>query len=117
MKHITDWIDIFRTCWKNHDVDGVMDLFTDDVEYWETPFKKVKNIKELRSEWEYVKTQHDIAISCNVFAQEENNYAIMWNLTYRSTDNESKHYKGTYLLRLNSNGKCDYFFQCGESEN
>ncbi|GEM_PF-4728193 len=30
----------FTSAWQTHDIDAVLDLFADDVEYRETPFQK-----------------------------------------------------------------------------
>ncbi len=116
MKKINDWLEKFTTFWKTQDIDRVMSLFTDDVQYWETPFTRVANSADLRREWENIKNQQNIAINCKVFSKEGNRYAVFWDLEYKDTNNQLKHYKGTYLLRLNSDSKCDYFFHCGESK-
>jgi len=116
MKKINDWLKKFSTFWKTQDVEGVMSLFTDDVEYWETPFVKVTSSADLRREWENVKNQNNIVINCKVFSKEDNKYSVFWDLKYTDTTNQSKRYKGIYLLRLNPDDKCDYFFHCGESK-
>ena len=115
MKKINNWLKKFTAFWKTRDIDGVMDLFTDNVEYWETPFSRISNPADLRREWENIKNQNNIAINCKVFSKENNKYTIFWDLRYTNTINQPKHYKGTYLLRLNLDNKCNYFFHCGES--
>ena len=116
MKKINDWLEKFTTFWKTQDIDGVMGLFTDDVEYWETPFSRVSNLVDLRREWENIKNQQNIVINCKVFSKKEDKYSVFWDLKYKDGSNQLKHYKGTYLLRLNPANKCHYFFQSCESK-
>ena len=116
MKKINDWLDKFTTFWKTQDISGIMSLFTDDVEYWETPFKKFANSQELHREWENIKNQQNIVINCKVFSKEQEKYSVYWDLKYKDTSNQQKHFKGTYFIRLNPDNKCYYFFQSCESK-
>jgi len=117
MKKINNWIVQFTTAWKTHDIDKVLDLFATDVEYWETPFDKLSSFSELRSEWESVKNQRDIKLSCNVFSKNENRYAVRWSLEYIDDRIKvAKMFEGVYLIELNVDNKCIYFFHCGESK-
>lgn len=117
MNTINTWLAQFVLSWENQDVEGVLSLFDDNVEYWETPFLHIKNVQHLKSEWESIKRQQDIEINCDVFLKEKNQYTVIWNLTFSDEFKQKKHWKGVYLIRLNVKGKCVYFFQCGESEN
>ena len=116
MKKINNWLDKFTTFWKTQDIDGVMGLFTSDVEYWETPFVRIFNSVNLRHEWKNIKNQKNIVINCKVFSKEGDKYTVIWDLNYTDLFGQPKHYKGTYLLRLNPDNKCNYFFHCGESK-
>ncbi len=116
MEKINNWLDKLTTFWESQDIDEVVNLFTDDVEYWETPFKKLANSDELRREWEDIKNQQNIVINCKVFSKEGDKYSVLWDLEYKDTFNQLKQYRGIYLVRLNSDNKCHYFFQTCESK-
>ncbi len=116
MEKINNWLDKLITFWKSQDIDEVMNLFTDDVEYWETPFKKLADSDELRCEWENIKNQQNIVINYKVFSKEEDRYSILWNLEYKDIFNQLKQYRGIYFIRLNSDNKCYYLFQTCESK-
>lgn len=45
-----------------------MSLFTQDVEYWESPYEKFENFEEMQDAWEYIKTQKNICFSYDVFS-------------------------------------------------
>ena len=109
---INSWMQQFVLSWKNHDIDGIILLFEEDVEYWETPFQLVKNIEELKQEWEYIKTQQNIEIAYEIFSQDDDKFTILWNLKYNE-----KEVAGTYIIQLNLKNKCIYFHQtCEEKE-
>ena len=38
---IDQWLKDFKDSWMAHDIDAVMELFTHDVDYWETPYQLV----------------------------------------------------------------------------
>ena len=114
-KEITNWLRNFENFWKSRDIDRVLDLFTDDVIYYETPFIQLKNKEAIKNEWEIIKKQEDISLNCRVFSQEDNKYCIKWDLFYIKKGMEN-HLKGIYLIKLNKNGKCSEFCQYCEKK-
>lgn len=116
MKKIDEWLTKFKKTWIALDIDGVISLFTSNVEYWETPFKKLDNLKELRSEWEGINSQSNIKLKFRVFSREDGKYSVIWDMRYEDKDDSQKHCKGTYLLKLNADSKCYYFLHCCEVE-
>lgn len=93
-----------------------MSLFSNDVSYWETPFKKLSSFAELRSEWQAIKSQTDIDITFSLFSTIDNTYSIQWDLTYTDRLSSQQHWAGVYLLKLNQVGKCTFFYQVGENQ-
>lgn len=116
MKQIDVWLDLFSKYWKKYQIENLMTLFTDDVEYWETPFRKIKNKILLEKQWQWIKNQHDIKIDCVLFSEVNSNYTIIWDLEYLDENNTKKNFRGVYLMRLNFEWKCNYFFHCGEKK-
>lgn len=116
MEKINKWLDQFVIAWKKRDVDKVLELFTEDIEYWETPFKRLVDSEELKLEWESVKNQNNINIKCEIFLKEGDGYAVKWNLEYLNENRETKKFGGVYLIKLDADSKCYYFFHCGESD-
>ena len=57
-------------------------LFSDDVEYWETPFQRLGSKDELRQEWQAILGQTDIEITTEVYASEGMKHAVRWDLHY-----------------------------------
>lgn len=104
------------SAWKAHDINAVLSLFADDVEYWETPFTKLANLDEVRAEWMNILNQQNIDIHCIVYSQDDEKFTIQWELHYSDSHGNLKQFKGVYLVTMDSNGKCTYFFHCGESK-
>ncbi len=111
---IEDWLKKFVDCWKGHEIDSVLELFDENVEYWETPFKRLDGSKELKSEWSAILSQENIQVNTDVLGQDKNGfYIVRWDLSY---DNEvgKQEWSGVYLIELNELSKCNYFLQVGE---
>jgi ketosteroid isomerase-like protein len=109
MEDIEAWLQEFKKNWKERNVDEVLDLFTEDVDYWETPSEKL-GPEELREEWESVKEQEDIQLDFEVFSRDKGKYTVQWELSYIE-DGEENELKGVYLIKLNKEGKCEEFWQ------
>lgn len=107
------WLDDLKKYWLEKDTSSVLTLFADDVEYWETPFSRMNNKEELRKEWEVIKKQKIKELSFDVVSGMDNMFTIKWNLEYES-EQKLSHWKGLYLVRLNYERKCVYFYQIGE---
>jgi hypothetical protein len=105
---IENWMKNFKDSWLAKDVDGVFDLLSDDVEYWETPFEKLCKGKELREEWNGVKTLDNMELEYSILASDTdtNRHAIVFNFKYGSVESA-----GVYLVGLNEQGICNYFYR------
>jgi ketosteroid isomerase-like protein len=110
------WLGQFHEAWKTHDIDAAMNLFTDDVEYWETPHKLLEDKTKVREEWQAILKQEDIAIKWSVFnSSVDNRHSVVWSLQYLQAG-VIKHSSGVYLIELNESGLCNYFYYTGQSE-
>lgn len=111
---INQWLVAFKKYWSTHDIESVMNLFTDDVEYWETPFYKLDNKDHLRQEWQAILTQQDVKLQTSVFSSSvDNKHTVIWQLSY-VRDGELRESAGTYLICLNDDGLCNFFHHVSE---
>lgn len=113
MKVIVSWLEQFNESWIKHDIDSVLNLFVEHVEYWETPFQKVSDKAELRREWEAVMSQSNITTTTRVYSSDQNKHSVLWTLRYEK-DGEARESAGVYLITLNEDGLCTYFYYAGE---
>ncbi|MFZ5955656.1 MAG: hypothetical protein ACOYT4_04470 [Nanoarchaeota archaeon] len=107
------WLKRFKQSWIDKDIKTILDLFSEDVEYWETPFKKL-NFQDIKKQWEEIKLQTNIGIDLRMFNKEKNNFTVIWKLNFQDKSDAENFYEGVYLISLNHQGKCNYFFQCCE---
>lgn len=113
--NISEWLEKFRVSWLKKDIPAVLDLFADDVEYWETPYKKLSSKQAIGVEWQVINNQENLVLTFTTFASEKSKHAVRWTISY---DQNGKHniWAGTYFIMLNNDGKCVYFYQTGEQE-
>ena len=113
--NIEKWLDVFKNSWTNKDVPAIVELFSDDIEYWETPYKKLSSVEEVKSEWASIQNQDNIKVETTIFSRSEQQdcFTILWELDYTSNSSQ-KEWAGIYLIKLNEQGKCYYFYQIGE---
>ena len=92
-----------------------MELFSDDIEYWENPYKKLASLGEIKSEWLGINNQDDIKVKTTVFLESENKdcFTVLWELSYVLNGTKNS-WAGIYLIKLNPQGQCYYFYQTGE---
>lgn len=111
---IGSWLHAFEQAWQTKDFGGIRKLFRDDVEYWETPFRKLETIDAVMNEWRIVRQQSNIEIATKCIAKNDDLHVIEWDLSY---DLEGlQKWRGIYLIRLDMTGQCYYFYQVGEKE-
>ncbi len=108
------WLKEFSTAWIVKDLAGVLRLFGSGVEYWETPYKKLQDRTELEREWSAITGQQNVELNTQLFAKEADKYTVLWRLSYENENNEVQDWAGVYLIRLDAEGKCIYFYQTGE---
>ena len=112
---IQKWLDDFHQAWQQHNVEAVLALFTHDVEYWETPHYRIPSKSKLTEEWQSITSQENIQITSKVFSSSvTTKHAIQWDLQYEK-DSQIKKSSGVYLISLNEQGLCNYFYYVGES--
>lgn len=113
---IEQWIEQFQKGWMQQDISSVMDLFAEDLEYWETPFQKITSKTELYNEWQAIKQQSRINVVTTVLATTGHSSTVKWHLTYRTVNGEICEWAGLYIVKLRADGRCIYFYKVGESK-
>lgn len=109
------WLEKLVDGWKTKDIDQVLSLFSSDVEYWETPYKKLNSITEVQNEWEAIRTQDDIQIETKIIMNQDKTHLVQWKLRYIKEGSLNK-WAGLYIIKLNEVDKCSYFYQVGEEQ-
>lgn len=90
MSNIELWMQEFFWNWKNHNIEKVLALFSENCEYWETPFQRIESKEMLKTEWEYILRQEDIKYEYHIFNQEGYSFSIFWRISYILDSQEKK---------------------------
>lgn len=112
--NINKWLDDFKACWVKKDILALLELFSEDLEYWETPYKCLSSKNKIVEERQAIISQQNIELSMSIFSSLENNHTVLWSLSYTTEHIGLQEWAGTYLIMLDPENKCYYFYQTGE---
>lgn len=112
MDKIKNWMEAFKSAWLSKDIDAVFDLLSDRVEYWETPFEKMGKGTELRTAWEEILPLKNMQLEYEIFSidAQSGRYGVRWKFTHDDGDSA-----GAYLIELDEEGLCSYFYHSAQS--
>lgn len=105
MQKHTKWCKNLKKYWQEKDINNIINLFDENVEYYETPNQKLSSSEELRMVWEEIKDQDTKNIEVKILCTENNKCIANFLLTGKET------YDMIYEIVLNENNKCTYFKQ------
>ena len=105
MNNLEKWCSELLKYWQNKDVDNIVNLFDENVIYYENPKVKVDNIDSVRTMWEEINDQDTSHIEFNILCQ-NNNKCIANFILYDEVS-----YDMIYEIELNNDNKCIYFKQ------
>jgi len=80
---ILNWLNTFQNAWINKDIPVVLSLFSDQIEYWESPYQKVTTKQEIEELWKYIDMQDNIVLSLSLFSSDDDKNTVFWDLTYQ----------------------------------
>jgi ketosteroid isomerase-like protein len=76
MPNIEEWMKMFRERWIAKDIDGVIELFTDEVDYFETPYQEIEDLEALREEWKSIRNQEDIDLNYEIYSRDGTKFSV-----------------------------------------
>jgi ketosteroid isomerase-like protein len=106
---VAAWLGRFAEGWQRQDTDTLVDLFTRDGSFWETPFGPPEAGSEaMRQGWDDLwPYQRDGQMHAEVLAVEGNAAVARWWATYtRLPDHVYRELDGILLLRFSDDGRC-----------
>lgn len=105
MNRFEDWCNNLKKYWQEKKIEKIIDLFDENVIYYESPKIKVNSIAEVKEQWQDIKEQNTSNIEFKILCT-ENDKCIA---NYILTDEIS--YDMIYEIKLNNENKCTYFKQ------
>lgn len=103
-KILIEWCENLKKYWLNKDIDNIINLFYDKVEYYETPFQKISDLKYV---WNDIYNQEINDLKYRIMAIQNNiiiaNYILILKDGYICNM--------VYEIELNEEDKCIKFVQ------
>ena len=109
-----DWARKFFESWKNLEGVETMELFSKDVEYYETALgTPCKSFDEVVKLWAVVpQNQSNISYNYEIVAFNENHCVINWRMSRTLLSNNTlQHIDGIIVFALDNNNLCTFFKQ------
>lgn len=110
-----EWLTEFKNAWEQHDIDRVMGLLSKEVVYFESPFQQLETLDDIRHEWQVVMAQENIELDYTIAMQTDEAVTVLWTLAYNK-DGAVHEVSGIWIIVLNEEQKCSYFYQVCESK-
>jgi len=114
IQQFKDWLNKLEKAWVNLDPKNAVNLFSKDVEYYESALKvPCQNWDEVFDLWKVIPTnQKDVAFSYDILAISRNLCVVNWRVERTQLPQSTKQkIDGIFVLRLNEDGLCNYFKQ------
>lgn len=105
MQKYYEWCIELLNNWKSKNIENIVNLFDEKVEYYETPKEKINTIKEIEKMWKEIKEQNTNNIEFNILCQ--NYECCIVNFILKDVVS----YDMIYQIKLNENNKCIFLKQ------
>ena len=89
MRDYYKWCEELLNNWKQKNIENIVNLFDEKVEYYKTPTEKISNIKEIRKMWEEIEEQNTSDIEFYILC--ENDECCIVNFVLKDTISYSLH--------------------------
>jgi len=109
-----DWLKKLGKAWSDRNPEKTANLFSKDVEYYESVFNPpCKNWEEVLNLWRVVpKNQKDIKFDFEIITIKEDLAVANWKMTRTLLPaNKKQEIDGIFIIKLNDKGLCNYFKQ------
>lgn len=104
MSNTSNWCQNLNDFWQQKEIDKIIDLFDQNVIYYEEPNHKI-SYNELLSVWTEIKNQNTTNIEYKILVENNNKCIANFILKDKTTIDM------LYEIELNKNNKCIYFKQ------
>lgn len=107
------WLEDLKKAWETKDPQAAADLCSENVRYFEDPFKGPLNKKQFLEEWKNVpKSQKNIIFNYKILSVTDNLGIAQWTAEFvRLPANTKVELSGIFTIVLDENNLCTEFHQ------
>ena len=106
---LRDWLDAYGRAWESQDPDAAAPLFTEDTEYFETPFvEPARGRKGVHAYWTATTGNHEgVKFTYEIKAVTGNIGIARWSSRFtRVSTGAAVHLDGVFVLEFGEDGLC-----------
>ncbi|MCZ7677009.1 MAG: nuclear transport factor 2 family protein [Roseovarius sp.] len=85
---IDSFMAAYKRVWEGQDSEGFAALFTEDGQYWNTPFQVQGDFAARKTYWDRIRLQDRISLRYEVLARSDGGGIAHWNVTYQVASEE-----------------------------
>ena len=85
---IHNFMAAYKRVWEGQDSDGFAALFTEDGQYWNTPFQVQDSFAKRSEYWDRIKLQNDISLRYEVLGESSEGGFAHWHVEYQVASEE-----------------------------
>lgn len=112
-KQIILWLDTFKKSWEYRNPESIIELFDEDVTYFEDAFTTVRGKKAVKDLWKIVpQNQTNICFTYEVLNLSKRNAIVHWKVSrIKLPERVKEKIDGIFQIELTSRNKCKLFKQ------
>ena len=103
---VTKWLEDYKQAWVTRNEMAIVELFTSDGQYFETPFLVYAGREEIYKYWTLNPgVQRDIRFQYQILSTYDSYAIVHWSAQFNRAD-DSRELDGIFLLDFTPEGKC-----------
>ncbi len=109
---VTKWFSELKRIWLEKDISALKEIVADEFDYYEDPYlPPIKTLEELQSAWQEINDQDIKELDIQVLIDGQIEGSGMYHFIYSDPAGVQHESRGSYYLKLNSEGKATEFRQ------
>lgn len=109
---VTKWFEELKRIWLEKDISALKDIIADKFNYYEDPYlPPIQTWDELESAWQEIRGQNIQELEITVLIEGDAEGSAMYHFIYTDPLGIQHKSKGSYYLKLNTEGRAVEFRQ------
>ena len=109
---VSKWLNELKRIWLEKDIPALKETLADKFDYYEDPYQPaIKTWEELESAWQEINDQDIEQLDIQVLIDGDHEGSAMYHFVYANPVGTQCESRGSYYLRLDSEGRATEFRQ------